>query len=209
MIVIDFTLRDIRELCGETFYKRGKSYYESRRVSKLTFDDINNRYTAQVKGSLAYRVQIDIDSAGDIEPWCACPAFESYNSCKHVAATLIAIHRLQTTAEPKVSKLNIAEPNVTPSKHPDLSNYKLADQFISSFHESAFRRESNDGISDNAEQLQFEFTLKVQSTYRNTGFSLEMRVGVKRLYVVAKLSQFLEHLEQRIFESPEYFLILV
>ncbi|ASA19730.1 hypothetical protein [Paenibacillus donghaensis] len=61
----------------------------------------------------------------------------------------------------------------------------------------------NDGLVINhKEQLQFEFILKVNKSAYNHSFTLELKVGVKRLYVVSKISNFLEHLEQG---KPLYF----
>ncbi|MFC6652738.1 SWIM zinc finger family protein [Paenibacillus rhizoplanae] len=92
---INFTLEDIRDFCGDTFYERGQSYYNSGRVSELIFDAEINRYRAWVKGSKAYHVEIfNINFTGnDTEAYCTCPAYESYGCCKHVAATLIAIFK--------------------------------------------------------------------------------------------------------------------
>lgn len=219
MITIYFTLRDIRELCGDTFYKRGKSYYDFHRVSKLTFDANNNCYTAQVKGSKAYRVQIDIDDSGDIETQCSCPAYESYGCCKHVAATLIAINRLeakesanedlknstrQDTNLPELTQRPSAKADVAPSSRAYKLRYNQADLFISSMADSVIHADRYDAhnLSGAAEQLQFEFILQVHNSYGKKFLSLEMRVGLKRLYVVSKLNQFLEYLEQR---KPLYF----
>ncbi|MBP2113167.1 DEAD/DEAH box helicase [Paenibacillus silagei] len=56
-------------------------------------------------------------------------------------------------------------------------------------------------LFEHEEQLQFEFILS--TLYQQPrGFTLEMRVGYKHRYVVTKLGQFLEHLEQR---KPLYF----
>ncbi|KWX78209.1 SWIM zinc finger family protein [Paenibacillus jilunlii] len=93
--MIFITLRDIRDTCGDTFYKRGKNYYEAGRVRNLVYDEMENCYTAEVKGSKSYEVRIEFDEeAFIVDSDCTCPAFEDYGSCKHVAATLVAISRL-------------------------------------------------------------------------------------------------------------------
>lgn len=37
---MNFKIEEIKDFCGETFYKRGLSYYNSGRVSKLSFDAV-------------------------------------------------------------------------------------------------------------------------------------------------------------------------
>nr|WP_051503417.1 DEAD/DEAH box helicase [Paenibacillus forsythiae] len=218
MIVIFFTLRDIRDLCGETFYKRGMSYYKARCVNKLTFHENENSYTAQVRGSRSYQVQINIDNEGDIEADCTCPAYEDYGCCKHVAATLIAINMLEQkgstggkhpgSAQSALFSAAPAQAPATGSKLVQVKpvpkpSYQQADQFISLFNGTTGDKGKDISmISAGREQLQFEFIIKVQNTPSSKGLSLEMRVGVKRLYVVSKIKQFLECMEHR---TPMYF----
>ncbi|MEK3875899.1 DEAD/DEAH box helicase [Paenibacillus sp. FSL M7-0420] len=200
---MDFTLEDIKDICGDTFYKRGRSYYNSGRVSKLVLDAENNRYTAQVKGSRAYRVQIDFyyNLNGEPEAHCTCPAYENYDCCKHVAATLMAIHALQIK-KPAGSEVQKPGSASVASKSKDKRKYNQMDLLISSLAEMkpAMNREKAP-LFEHEEQLQFEFILS--TLYQQPrGFTLEMRVGYKHRYVVTKLGQFLEHLEQR---KPLYF----
>ncbi|MEK3713441.1 DEAD/DEAH box helicase [Paenibacillus sp. FSL R7-0333] len=219
---MDFTLEDIKDFCGDTFYKRGRSYYNSGQVTKLVFDAENNRYTAQVKGSKTYRVKIDFyyHIVGVAEVYCTCPAYENYDCCKHVAATLIAIYKLrlleakegvngeagkpvQRAAQSPVAPPALSPAPVTSSKRASKSNYQQTDLLISSVAQlgQTRDREQEPVLFGDAEQLQFEFFLNLPD-YQHKGLTLEMRVGYKHRYVVTKLGQFLEHLEQR---KPFYF----
>nr|WP_209874918.1 DEAD/DEAH box helicase [Paenibacillus silagei] len=190
---INFTLEDIKDFCGDTFYERGQSYYNSGRVSELIFDAEINRYRAWVKGSKAYHVEIfNINFTGnDTEAYCTCPAYESYGCCKHVAATLIAIFKQKR------------KKSVSKKSKNDKHKYNQMDHLISSLAviEPAMNRKKAPLLFEHEEQLQFEFILS--TLYQQPrGFTLEMRVGYKHRYVVTKLGQFLEHLEQR---KPLYF----
>lgn len=190
------TMRAIRDFCGTEFYNRGKSYYEQGCVRSLTFYPDDSSYGAQVKGRKVYEVNIDIyDRTDTFKADCSCPAFENYSNCKHVAATLIAIH-MQQIKEP-------TDAQAAPSRRVNKSKYNQMEQLISSFQKSVLTRESEPVLFGHADSLQFEFTLNVHGGYNsNPHFSVEMRVGIKRLYVVSKINEFLEHFEQR---KPLYF----
>ncbi|WP_342477168.1 DEAD/DEAH box helicase [Paenibacillus sp. FSL H7-0350] len=218
---MNYTIEDIKDFCGDTFFKRGLTYYNSGRVSKLVFDAENNRYTAQVKGNKTYRVKIDFyyDIVGEAEAYCTCPAYEDYGCCKHVAATLIAIYKrnleakeagdgeegklVQRAAHSPVAPPALSPAPVTSSKRASKSNYQQMDHLISSVAqmEQIGDREKEPVLFGDAEQLQFEFFLNLPD-YQHKGLTLEMRVGYKHRYVVTKLGQFLEYLEQR---KPLYF----
>ncbi|WP_231869845.1 DEAD/DEAH box helicase [Paenibacillus riograndensis] len=212
-------MKEIRETCGDTFYKRGKAYYEAGRVHNLECNEIGNCYTAEVKGSKSYKVRIEFDEeAFIVDSDCACPAFKDYGSCKHEAATLIAISRLgqkdsvkdkpqhleQTTSFDLDLMLDSILKKQTAQGKPAAGQaYKPAEQLISSFSESnTGPAHDSSSLFGDAEQLQFEFILKTGISHRTAAFSLEMRVGVKRLYVVSKINRFLEHVEQHL---PYYF----
>ncbi|WP_216626525.1 DEAD/DEAH box helicase [Paenibacillus phytohabitans] len=189
------TMRAIRDFCGTDFYNRGKSYYEQGCVRSLTFYPGDSSYEAQVKGRKVYEVNIDIyDRTDTFKAACSCPAYENYSCCKHVAATLIAIH-MQQIKEP-------ADAQAAPSRRVNKSKYNQTEHLISSFQKSVLNRESEPVLFGLAEPLQFEFTLNVNGYSSSPRFSVEMRVGIKRLYVVSKINEFLEHFEQR---QPLYF----
>ncbi|WP_340121418.1 SNF2-related protein [Methylobacter svalbardensis] len=87
---------DIRYECGDAFYERGRSYFETNRVINLTVKSEGALFVqlnAAVKGSHKdpYRQNIRIVwrpdySAAEIEGDCTCPV--GYN-CKHVAAVCL------------------------------------------------------------------------------------------------------------------------
>lgn len=100
-----FTIMDVKLLCGVTAFKRGEEYKQSGRIGKLTVSEDGCHYDAVVRGSKLYKVQVDLDDAGDIEAHCNCPAYGNYyDYCKHIAAVLLAIHERVDTPEPSSGK---------------------------------------------------------------------------------------------------------
>lgn len=113
----------------------------------------------------------------------------------------MAIHALQIK-KPAGSEVQKPGSASVASKSKDKRKYNQMDLLISSLAEMkpAMNREKAP-LFEHEEQLQFEFILS--TLYQQPrGFTLEMRVGYKHRYVVTKLGQFLEHLEQR---KPLYF----
>gem|GEM_PF-68406 len=100
-----FTIMDIKLLCGVTAFKRGEEYQQSGRIGKLTVSEDGCHYDAIVRGTKSYKVQVDLDDAGEIEAHCNCPAYGNYyDYCKHIAAVLLAIHERTETPEPSSGK---------------------------------------------------------------------------------------------------------
>src|SRR5699024_11436390 len=68
-----------------------------------------------VQGTEAYFVELDMKhfESGSIGMYCDCPAFHTYETCKHIAATLYAIKdkEAQGTNQPLPHKLNYRAAN--------------------------------------------------------------------------------------------------
>src|SRR5690625_1222491 len=84
---------NISRLFPSVVYRRGMAYYQQNKVSDVSFDMNNNLWTAIVHGTTSYFVELNMDSfdKGYIGTYCECPAYESYGSCKHIAAVLISV----------------------------------------------------------------------------------------------------------------------
>src|SRR5699024_3208254 len=89
---------NIKKLFPSHIYRGGLDYYKRDRVNDLVYDINNQVWTAMVQGTENYFVEIDMRQyeKGTINTDCECPAFETYGSCKHIAATLIAISNKDT-----------------------------------------------------------------------------------------------------------------
>ncbi|MFD2629716.1 DEAD/DEAH box helicase [Oceanobacillus kapialis] len=93
---------NIQKLFPAIIYKRGLEYYKRGNVMDLLYDLNYRVWTATVKGSEDYFVEINMSqfASGSIDTYCDCPAFDTYGSCKHVAATLISIAQKESSRPP-------------------------------------------------------------------------------------------------------------
>ena len=99
---MSFTLNKsiIKEVCGETSYKRGEAYYKSNKVIVNYYDETKEICEATVKGNEDFRVTVEKAKKGDVVARCSCPSLASFQTyCQHVAAVLIQINYNQQTVE--------------------------------------------------------------------------------------------------------------
>ena len=180
-----FTKSEIKERFPVSFYQRGLTYYQNGRVSELTYDQEDQSYRAYVNGSSDYGVLIEL--LGD--NWfgsCECQAFQTYGTCKHLAAVLIAI-----SEEGPPEKESEKSSQVTQSPRSYNETNQLI-QVLSDYQPEPGRSNAR------ADELKVEFTLKASSypTLRksqgDSPWTLELKVGVNRLYVVKDIRSFLD-----------------
>ena len=101
------TKSEIRELCGTTYYNRGRRYFEEGHVISLNRDpDFLSTWTAKVRGNRIYTVKVTLGQ-DDLDADCTCPIFNPDDLCKHVAAVLFEISG-QTTPVSPPSKSRLA-----------------------------------------------------------------------------------------------------
>lgn len=168
----------IQHLFPSQVYRRGLQYYKDGRVSDLLFDINHNVWTANVSGTTDYFVEInltDLDK-GTVRAHCECPAFATYNSCKHNVAVLLAISRHQH------------DPTIF-TEHVDESNDQLTEQFINALTATQNYQLELDALSHKV-PMHVEYYLK-WSYERN--FHLELKTGERRYYVVRDLVSFLDN----------------
>ncbi len=180
-----FTKSEIKERFPVSFYQRGLTYYQDGRVSELTYDEDDQSYRASVSGSSDYGVLIEL--LGD--NWfgsCECQAFETYGTCKHLAAVLIAISEKGPPEERESDK---PTPVVQSPRSYHETNQLI--QALSDFQPDSTPRMRSD-------ELKVEFTIKASSypTLRksrgDSPWTLELKVGINRLYVVKDIRSFLD-----------------
>ncbi|MBP2076320.1 DEAD/DEAH box helicase [Oceanobacillus polygoni] len=169
---------NIQKLFPPTTYKRGKDYYKQNKVSDLLYDINYQVWTATVHGSEDYFVEINMKdyTNGSIDTYCDCPAFETFGTCKHIAATLMQIANKEQ-----------AVPNA-PSK----PNYQLTNKFIQALR-TLPQQNVQPEILPNKHPMHVEY-------YCNWGFDhqlqIEIRTGEKHCYVVKDAYQFLGNILQ-------------
>ena len=90
---MDFpTQEEIRSLCTEQSFERGRNYYHQGRVQGLDID--GGEISATVRGSNYYDVAIDV-ATDPIHTHCSCP-YDYAGDCKHIVAVLLAVENRDT-----------------------------------------------------------------------------------------------------------------
>src|SRR5699024_9986619 len=75
------------------FFRRGVDLYKKGRVTKLSYNQAINSWSAVVNGGNLYQVRIFFFDDDDLEAKCTCQAYRTHFTCKHIAAVLLAISK--------------------------------------------------------------------------------------------------------------------
>ncbi len=198
---IALSRHDIERLCGRTALQRGEAYYRSGRVVNLAYNPAQQRYVARVQGTRPYTVHIVPNTKGGLgTARCDCPAYDSYaDYCKHIAAVLLQLqHDEDTPRKPApeptqtggaVRFVDSPVENAVSKQKLDLSRRVLAlfdgaDQAVVAAH--------------GAQPLAVEYIVgaSIHHSGRENLFTVEIRIGLKRTYVVPKIRELLTQLEK-------------
>lgn len=212
------TERKIRDLFTDAVYRRGRSYFSQGLVKELHYDSTRDIWLAKVRGSKTYQVSVQIDD-DTIASECTCPAFDQYwQPCKHIAAVLLQIYESdvdfsvesqqsvlshQQKREREQTLLEAVEARQRESERLQQERQKLyvknlTNQFIQKFAD--IRQESADQLGTAKKApLMVEWICKINKPYytRKTMVTLEMKVGLKRTYVVKKIKEFIKATQAR------------
>lgn len=77
---------DVRQICNQRSYGRGRTYYRTGRVTSVRWE--GDRVSAEVRGTRSYKVWADERKGGRIPYHCTCP-YDWGGACKHVVAVLL------------------------------------------------------------------------------------------------------------------------
>ncbi|GGA82690.1 DEAD/DEAH box helicase [Ornithinibacillus halotolerans] len=165
---------NVQKLFPSLIYKRGLEYFNNGLVSDLTYDNNYKVWTATVHGSEDYFVEINMKDfdRGSVDTYCDCPAFDTYRSCKHIAATLIGIVNKEEPQTEMYSKFD----------------YELTNRFIRALSNIGEPQDVED-ILPNKLQLHIEYLLKWSY---DKNLLIEIKAGVTRNYVVKDIHEFLQ-----------------
>jgi superfamily II DNA or RNA helicase len=97
----------IRAHAPQHIVARGIRYYAEGRVRDLRVDGEVTR--ARVLGSRTYETRVEMNGTA-IRSSCSCDSFESFDTCKHVVAVLVAIERRRVRGEALTSWRDLASP---------------------------------------------------------------------------------------------------
>ncbi|MFD2829943.1 DEAD/DEAH box helicase [Corticicoccus populi] len=178
---MEITESYIKNLFKDHLFRRGKKYYTEGRVRKLTRQPDNFSWHAEVSGSKIHHTQVSVKNNG-ISNFCTCPAFSAYGQCKHTCATLLKIAEQSLSAS-----LTSDDTADNPARHDQ------TEHFIQLFKDFKPERTEKD-IPSYQEILKVEFTLHAEDGYyyftEGASFSLSMKIGTNRMYVVKDIDQF-------------------
>ncbi|MDM5461957.1 SNF2 helicase associated domain-containing protein [Bacillus cereus] len=183
-----FTLNKsiIKEVCGETSYKRGEAYYKSNKVIINHYDENKEICEATVKGNEDFHVTVEKAKKGDVVAKCSCPSLASFQTyCQHVAAVLIQINYNQQTG----GMLPISSGNMS-------KNERLTSGMFQLFAEQPLRPKSKQHRFDTREILDIEFNCTPVVT-KNGGALLGVQLKMAKTYFVNHIREFLSKVEKR------------
>ena len=80
------TVEDVRQICNQRSYGRGRTYYRTGRVTSVSWE--GNRVSAVVLGTHSYNVWAEERKGGRLPYHCTCP-YDWGGACKHVVAVLL------------------------------------------------------------------------------------------------------------------------
>lgn len=200
------TVLDVKDMFTSSNFRKGNSYYSQGKVSGLTFDPVHETWYATVRGSKRYQVEIREDESGFAFE-CSCPAFDMYDGeCKHVAAVMLKVQETTTDKRVQVSSKNVS---IMQTRQEALKRQKeeaarlqeerqsvyvkqLTNQLINTFASYKQGDIAQENLSDK-KQLMVEWVCKLSTFFGSKRmFSLEMKVGEKRTYVVKNMKDFLQ-----------------
>ncbi|WP_368935397.1 SNF2 helicase associated domain-containing protein [Bacillus sp. SH8-8] len=181
---MSFTLNKsiIKEVCGETSYKRGEAYYKSNKVIIDHYDENKEICEATVKGNEDFRVTVEKAKKGDIVAKCSCPSLASFQTyCQHVAAVLIQINYNQQTGGMSSTSNR---------------NDQLTSGMFQLFADKPLRPKSKQHRFDTREILDIEFICTPVAT-RSGGALLGIQLKLAKVYFINHIREFLSKVEKR------------
>ncbi|MFY0134779.1 SNF2 helicase associated domain-containing protein [Bacillus cereus] len=181
---MSFTLNKsiIKEVCGETSYKRGEAYYKSNKVIIDHYDENKEICEATVKGNEDFHVTVAKAKKDDVVAKCSCPSLASFQTyCQHVAAVLIQINYNQ----------QIGGMSSTSSR-----NDQLTSGMFQLFADKPLRPKSKQHRFDTREILDIEFICTPVAT-RSGGALLGIQLKLAKVYFINHIREFLSKVEKR------------
>ncbi|SDJ60919.1 DEAD/DEAH box helicase [Salimicrobium halophilum] len=166
----------IKQRTGEAFFNRGKTYFERGKVYGLSYNEAIQSWRAVVTGTDDYEVRVFFFDEGDFDSTCECKAYETYYTCKHIAAVLLAI---------RDEWLDSLSPVIA-----DRNTEKRATLSYAQHLTDAFRNETV--LPEQKTSLLFHYYLHVSPR----DISLEFKMGEYSPYVIKDIRTCVHHLKE-------------
>lgn len=185
------TENSIKRLFHREVYRQGVKCFQKDQVINLSYDLNHKIWTAQVIGTTTYYVEVDLKRIknGTLQVYCECPAFKTYDACKHNVAVLLAIVQQQ-----KQSALSIPSDSIF--------SKQAEEAWTRRFIETIKETEKNELVTDtilNKQPMNVEYEL-IWSNEQY--FYLKLKTGIEYRYVVRNIDKFLEAIETN---EPHHF----
>jgi SNF2 family DNA or RNA helicase len=189
----------IKNMFPDSYYRRGLQYYHQFRVEQLTNAEKNSHWTAKVAGNKLYNVEVDIFE-DEIFYNCTCSAYEEYQSCKHCVAVLLEIaNKLGEKSPIKEIESNEQKSSISIERQEEQS--VLIEDTISQLSINLIDTFAEDDFESTAtvvgEPIKVEYSLKPEYQAKSTLLTVEMKMGIERLYVVKNLKEILDFIEKK------------
>lgn len=213
--------RVIKLLCGNAAFDQGAAYYHAHKVDLVytehNEEDEYSKYRAEVHGLESYEIALIIDSDGDVQGECTCPAYVHGGPfCKHIAAALVAVlYRSRAAGVEQAEDMQADAGEAYPAKagSPPLGQGRSGPSGAEHRERSGDRQlvSSMLGIFTGGRQLpsgagtyidlrtplQVEFICRPFNIgYSSTMLGIEVKLGPKRLYIAQKIRPFLEQVHR-------------
>lgn len=196
IIEVGMTEAHIRNRAGGMRFQRGLQYHRERRVLSFQQDkDQPSLWRARVRGRIVYDVTITQSQNAAVVANCTCLAFIPGEWCKHiVAVSLLMLNRTDSIEAPGVGDALV--PSVPEA---DELRRRHAEEVLGLFRSlpvtarPAFTQPQAERVP-----VGMEFVLAAQEGpgWLRGQVSLEMRVGIERLYIVTKMAEFVDAIER-------------
>ncbi|WP_459501361.1 SNF2 helicase associated domain-containing protein [Bacillus sp. C1] len=187
---MSFTLNKtiMKQLCGETSYKKGEAYYRANKVTITNYNAERSICEATVKGNEDFFITIEAANNGDIVGKCSCPSLASFHTyCQHIAAVLLYIDEFQRAGQSLESSVSINSMS---------QDVQLANGMLNLFDEKPLRPKSKQHRFDTRKTLSVEF-ICIPVALKSGGTLFGIQVKLEKLYPVYKIREFLNRVEQR------------
>jgi len=195
-----FTPPSILKLCGQTSYAKGERLLRSRKVEITRLDQSAGTCEAAVKGiNDRYMVKVSVSARGDIDTSCTCPQLGSYRQkCQHIAAVLLYLQKAEL-GQAGTDERRTGSDGDSGSVHAPAGEEQreLADSILALFDGQPARPSRHRLLLEKRTSLRAAFTLyPVPYGNRKALFGLEMRAGPGKTYVVPRIRDLLDKIDQ-------------
>lgn len=158
---------------SDLVYKRGVRYFNQGRVFDLDFNPVSFELSALVEGSKAYSVRIGLDESGKVlRASCDCPHSHElhYYACKHIIAVLKEAQRIFSVR----------------------GNFKTKETSNPYLLKMLYSLSTASDFSTASQPVKIEPVLYFDNDPFYKTFSLELKVGTARTYVVKDMKHFIK-----------------